>query len=105
MTSTPVLESQNRYTALSVESMNDNDNDFDLCPQDDRHDTGDAATATGEQSRQDPYAIEGQVPLLQDLKSKLPSPLSSGPVQEILKGLSQSPARAQAKVEAVDKPS
>ncbi|PBK67331.1 hypothetical protein ARMSODRAFT_1020807 [Armillaria solidipes] len=92
---TPVLESTNRYAALSIESTNDNDND--LCPWDDRHDTGDAAAATGEQSRWDPYGIEGRMPLSQDLKSKPPSPLLLGPVQENLKGPSQSPARAQAK--------
>ncbi|PBK75375.1 hypothetical protein ARMSODRAFT_970047 [Armillaria solidipes] len=78
MTSKPVLESKNQYAALSIESMNNDDND--LHPQDDRHDTGDAVAAKRN-----------------DLKSKTLSPLLLGPVQENLKGPSQSPARAQAK--------
>ncbi|PBK60329.1 hypothetical protein ARMSODRAFT_1026722 [Armillaria solidipes] len=100
MTSTPVLESNNRYAALSVESTNDNDNDLDLCTRDDRHDTGDAVATKRDVGRQDPYTIEGRMPLSQDLKSKVLSPLSSGTVREHLKGPSQSPARAQEKVEA-----
>ncbi|PBK74573.1 hypothetical protein ARMSODRAFT_1013577 [Armillaria solidipes] len=81
-TSKPVLESTNRYAALSIESMNNNNNNnnnnhnHNLCPWDDRHDAGDAAAAMGELSRWE----------------------SGGPVWETLKGPSQSPARAQAKV-------
>ncbi|PBK75386.1 hypothetical protein ARMSODRAFT_970055 [Armillaria solidipes] len=99
-TSTPVLESTNRYAALSIESTNDNDND--LHTRDDRHNAGDAAAAKGDMGRRDPYVIEGQKPLPQDLKSKVLSPLSSGTVWEHLKGPSQSPARAQEKAATID---
>ncbi|SJK99621.1 uncharacterized protein ARMOST_02929 [Armillaria ostoyae] len=89
-TSAPVPESQNRYTALQVESMDDDDNETtsSIRPQDEGRDTGDIAATMGESSRQDASG---------PLKSKKLSPPSSGPVWEILKGLSQPPARAQAK--------
>ncbi|PBK77858.1 hypothetical protein ARMSODRAFT_968147 [Armillaria solidipes] len=93
MTSTPVLESTNRYTILTTE-----DNDNDLCPWDDRCDAGDAAATTGRSSR---WESGGGDPVVQGttwaLKSKQPSPLLLGPVRENLKGPSQSPARAQEK--------
>ncbi|PBK63334.1 hypothetical protein ARMSODRAFT_979997 [Armillaria solidipes] len=78
-TSKPVLESQNQYTVLSI---NDNDNDLDLCPWDDGHDAGDTAATTGRPSRQesgggDP-AMQGTS---QALKSKQSSPPSLGPVR------------------------
>ncbi|PBK70280.1 hypothetical protein ARMSODRAFT_1017827 [Armillaria solidipes] len=97
-TSKPVLESTNRYAVLSIEG-NNNNNDHDLRPWDDRRDAGDAAAATRGQSRQDlDKDLRLKVPVLQGLKSKPPSSLSSGSVQKNLKGPSQSPARAQAKV-------
>ncbi|SJL12773.1 uncharacterized protein ARMOST_16204 [Armillaria ostoyae] len=80
-------------TGSKVEEGNNNNNNneemtFDLCLQDDRCDTGDAAATTGRLSRWDTSG---------PLKSKQPSPLLLGPVWETLKGPSQSPARAQAK--------
>ncbi|PBK59593.1 hypothetical protein ARMSODRAFT_1027284 [Armillaria solidipes] len=95
ITSIPVLESTNRYAILQVEDTNNDDND--LRPQDDRCDAGDTVAATGRPSRWDLYEMDSRMAPSQDLKSKQPSPLSLGPVWETLKGLSQSPARAQAK--------
>ncbi|PBK66589.1 hypothetical protein ARMSODRAFT_1021387 [Armillaria solidipes] len=92
----PVLESQNRYAALSIEGTDDNDND--LCPWDDGHNAGDTVAAMGGPSRWESGGGDpGSQGTTQALKSKQSSPPSLGPVQENLKGLSQSPARAQAK--------
>ncbi|SJL10442.1 uncharacterized protein ARMOST_13828 [Armillaria ostoyae] len=97
MTSNPVPESQNRYTALTVEECNNNDSD--LHPWDDEPNTGDTAAAMERSSSRE---IGGGDPVTQrttlSLKMKQLSPSSLGPVRETLKGLSQSPARAQAKV-------
>ncbi|SJL09285.1 uncharacterized protein ARMOST_12662 [Armillaria ostoyae] len=62
---TPVLESQNRYTALSIESTNDND--YDLHPWDDGCDAGDAAATTKQLSRRE---SGGGDPAMQDRSHK-----------------------------------
>ncbi|SJL01348.1 uncharacterized protein ARMOST_04668 [Armillaria ostoyae] len=99
MTSNPVLKSQNQYTTLSIKGNDNNNNNNDLCSRDDGRDTGDTAAAMRRPSR---WESGGEDPALQGttraLKSKQPSPPSLGPVWVTLKGLSQSSARAQAKV-------
>ncbi|PBK63900.1 hypothetical protein ARMSODRAFT_1023546 [Armillaria solidipes] len=97
-------ESHNRYAALTVKNS-DEDNDEDniqLQPRTHGCDAGDAAAAMGDAGRWDPYAVEGQVPLPQDLKLKALSPPWGGLAWENLKGPSQPPARAQAKVASND---